>query len=92
MEDPQKVQAKLDELNETHKKPVLPSSSGSLPPITYPPIWIAVGGYFSMLKTSLNDKSEATFFGNEGLPIKVFLNTLTGEMKFYPAKSFEQNR
>ncbi len=79
MEDPVKVQIKLNELNND-------ASGTSL----IRPRWIAIDGYYSLFKTDLN-RDQATFHADHGLPLKVFLDTEKGEVKFFPAKSFERD-
>lgn len=73
MEDSQKVQSKVKELN---------SGLSSSP-------WVPIDGYYSLLKTDLIP-TGATFYGNQGLPLKTFLNRETGEVRMFPAKAFEQ--
>jgi len=74
MENTEKIQEKLDELN---------ADEEGAP-------WIEIQGYFSMLKTELNN-SKATFHANSGLVVKGFLNTRIGEIRIFPANAFEKN-
>lgn len=91
MENYQKIQDKLNELNnaeESLKKSKDPFGVMDIRITPYRP-WTEVPGYFSALKTSLNSDGSAAFFGDEGFVLKCFLNSDTGEVKFFPAKSFE---
>lgn len=82
MEDPQKIQRKLDQLNggtgQTGIGPLLPVNRR----------WIAVPGYFVV--TGFNyGNGNPIFNANFGYPLKLFVNEVDGEMKFYPASLFE---
>ena len=82
MEDPNKVQAKINLLNGADPQQTLL--------INVPGPWEAVNGYFATLKTDLNN-GTATFFGNNGFVLKLFFNRETGEIKCFPAQIFEKD-
>ena len=73
MEDPVKVQQKINELNEL---------GGN---------WIANKGYFAVTGFDFNN-GKPIFSPSLGIPVKVFNNTITGEVKIFLATGFERDR
>lgn len=75
MEDLQKIQNKINELN---------GFGGT---------WIAADGTNALIKVQGDFRTNANvvFMPASGIPVKVFLNTLNGEIKMFPAILFERD-
>lgn len=71
--DPQRVQNKLNELNAT-------GQPGS-------PFWIVAEG-LRALTSMTYENGVVAFNPNNGIPLKVFVNTLSGELKLFDARLF----
>ena len=81
MENQIKVQTKINELNASEIRPGFPN----------PTEWTAIGGYFSMTGFDFNHgKGQPIFNPSFGVPVKVFMNSRTGEVKTFSAYFFEQ--
>ena len=87
MENPYKIQRKIDELNGAAIRPSRPLGSLLTPSTPYIP-WIAVAGYFAVTGFSYN-QSTPTFNPNYGYTVKVFVNTDSGEVKMFASNLFE---
>ena len=80
MENPLKVQARVDELNATEIRAGVPE----------PNEWVAINGYFALTGFDFNHgKGQPNFNPGYGVPVKVFRNIRTGEIKTYSAYFFE---
>lgn len=55
---------------------------------TYGGEWIVAPGEHALTKVELPDNKPPTFYGNEGIPIKIFMRTDTGEIKLFPITRF----
>lgn len=77
MEDPEKIKKILAELNKGLKTPV----------------WIPSVGFHALMVVELvgNNVKVGNFKGNEGVPIKSFINTETGELRTYWVKHVIQD-
>lgn len=75
MEDPQKVQDKIIELNKNSKV-------GK---------WLAVEGYQALIDVRWKDGDEITFNLDQGYTLKVFVNNVTGEVKMFAAELFRRD-
>lgn len=74
MENPEKVERKLAELNRNM--------------ITRP--WFAAEGFHALNTFKFGAVGQGpTFKSDEGIPIKVFVNKVTGEFKIYSAYLFK---
>jgi len=54
--------------------------------------WIAVEGYHALTSVQINSVSSSTsanFNPGSGIPVKAFIDTITGEIKVFPYKLFE---
>jgi hypothetical protein len=71
--NPKMVQEKLTELNSL-------GHPGA-------PYWISPDG-LNALTTMTNDGGVATFNPSNGIPLKIFVNTLSGEIKIFDARAF----
>lgn len=78
MEDPKKVDQKILELNKLDK------SGGD---------WVAGEGYVSLMFTEgdLRAKKNIAMNPHKGYAVKLFVNTLNGEIKLFPAILFEKD-
>lgn len=74
--DPAKVLAKVNELNTE-------GNEGA-------PNWIAAEGLRALILMSINDGKTA-FDATQGVPLKIFANTQTGEIKIFDARAFTIN-
>jgi hypothetical protein len=79
MENPQKVQLKINELNAKEPRDAL----GRIIPQ-----WAAIQGYFALTGFNYNNGSPI-FNANFGVPVKIFQNSKTGEIKIYGSNIFE---
>ena len=81
-EDHSKVRAKLDELN-----------GGSLGGLIHVRSveWVALEGFNALTKFDFLSNGGAVFTPTAGYPVKIFVNTSTGEMKIFPAAQFLRN-
>ena len=77
MEDPLKVQQKINDLNSNDPQ-------GALKP------WIHYSGYFALTRVELNDGVGPVFNPSIGIPMKVFTHQLTGEIRMFPSQFFER--
>lgn len=80
MENPLKVQAKINELNSREPRGGLGGLSQNA--------WVATVGYFALTGFDYNNGAP-TFNAGFGVPVKVFTNIRTGEIKIYAASIFE---
>lgn len=48
--------------------------------------WVPADGYQALTKIDIEKK---VFYPNNGIPVKVFINQTTGEMRMFPASIFE---
>lgn len=86
MENPLRVQAKVNELNLA--EPREGGMGGLLMPQAVSTAWTAVPGYFAL--TGFNNTGGIPAFNaNYGYIVKIFVNSKTGEMKIYPFNLFE---
>ncbi len=75
MEDPQKVQNKVDELTKS-----IPGSK-----------WVPISGFVTLPDAEYKTRDEVKFNLDIGFVLKVFLNTTNGEAKLFSAKRFFKN-
>lgn len=75
--DPTKVQQKLNELNAA-------GNPGA-------PNWIVSEGLKAVTSMSLEGE-KITFNPNAGIPLKVFVNITSGEVKLFDARKFSVNK
>lgn len=73
-EDPNKIQAKISELDTLAK----------------PASWEEIGGNFAITRFEVHDDGSPIFLPSKGIPLKAFFNKRTGEIKIFPAKIFEK--
>ena len=75
MEDPKKVQAKIDELIKSngHK-------------------WVALNGAHAITKVDVKGDSDFVFYPSSGMPVKVFVDLLTGETRSFMWFVFEVDK
>ena len=84
MEDVEKVQKLLNELNA--KEAPLHGLGGA-----FAGPWVHIQGYFAI--TGFDFKEGGNIFNPSfGVPVKVFMNNKTGEIKIYSAFLFEKKR
>ncbi len=50
--------------------------------------WIPTEGFFTTTRLEFDANGNPTFNGNAGYPLKGFLNTGTGEIKYFDARRF----
>lgn len=87
MENLQKVQQKVDELNKRDQRSGLPMVPGILGQKSTPQ-WVAIEGYFAL--TGFSNKSGQSVFNSAfGVPVKVFLNNKTGAIEIFSSNLFE---
>lgn len=79
MENPLKVLQKINELNSKELRDV----SGQIIPQ-----WTSISGYFALTGFEFGNGSP-NFNPGFGVPVKVFMNTRTGEIKTFSANHFE---
>lgn len=74
MESPQKIQQQIRWMN-----------------LTFGGNWQQIPGYLGLVNAGVFNKyaNTANFNLNSGYTVKAFMNTLTGEVKFFPASLFE---
>ena len=82
MEDTQKIQQKLNELN-SKESPLFHLGGQFAGP------WVHVAGYFALTGVDLKE-GGSTFNPSFGVPVKVFMNNKTGEIKTFSACLFEK--
>lgn len=71
--DPQKIQQQVNALNVD----------------TPGQIWIVLDGFSALTTVEFKDDGPATFDPSRGLPLKTFINTVTGEVKIFHANMFK---
>lgn len=84
MEDPQKVAKKIVDLNNASWR-----ESGSPPMARAPQVWQEFTGYNALTKFDFNNGAPI-FHPSVGIPLKAFLNIVTGEVKLFVASIFER--
>lgn len=75
--DPNKIQQKIIELNAD-------GQPGA-------PYWIANNSLNTVTTIIRNEDGSLTFNGNSGVPLQIFTNTNTGEIKAFDARAFIAN-
>lgn len=50
--------------------------------------WLALNGFNALVQFNFLPNNGASFTGNSGYPVKVFVNPTTGEVKMFPAIQF----
>lgn len=59
---------------------------------TYPPgPWIPTDSFFSAMTLTFDVNGNATFANTSGYPMKGFVNTATGEVRWFDARKFISN-
>jgi hypothetical protein len=94
MENRSKVLEKIEELNRESAGLSTSPVGGGLPglisvfPHTVPQVWQEFPGYHALTKFDYNNKAPI-FTPSSGVPVKVFLNSNTGEIRIFLASIFE---
>lgn len=80
MRDADKIQETIDALNK--------HSHGGVIGIDIDDVWKELGEHYTLAEIEYQD-GEVKRLTTRGLPLKVFFNKLTGEIKFFPAEKYE---